>query len=203
MSVTEDTYTDNRDIDTIVNSTTADPKYEHIVTDILRDKRHDWSLNYYNDKKTSWDIEIVKAKNILKDCQDLISLNNAILDKQTKDLAKYRLGKTHPDYLHLTTQNLKTMDSAYAVATDTITESRDRINTTTAFLNEALWNQYIESRTTRIMRHLRTKFKADDNIEFLRRGVTWIHNYAVKLHKYNTLNTVTYKEINLEANSAW
>ena len=203
MSVTEETYTDSRDIDTIVNSTTADPKYEHIVTDILRDKRHDWSLNYYNDKKTSWDTEIVKARNILKVCQELITANNAMLDKQTKDLARYRLGKTHPDYLHLTPQNLKTMDSSYAVATDTIAENNEHIKTTTAFLNEALWNQYIESRTRQIMRHLRTKFKTDNDVEFLRRGVTWIHNYAVKLHKYNTLNTVTYKEINLESSSAW
>jgi hypothetical protein len=198
-----DTTTDN--FDTLVNSTVPDKKYAHIVDDILRDKKHGWSLKYYEDSRTSWDPVVGRTVASIKTHELNIINNQAILDKQTKDLSKSRLPIDHKDYKPISKQEKKKMDLAYIVSTDEISFSNNSLKSLRPYLETILWSQYVESKSIRLMRHLRDKFMFDADQDFLERGVTWAFTYANKLrclNDYTESNVDDVSEVD-ESCSAW
>ena len=60
-------------------------KHETTVANILRDKAHGWSLNYYNDKTTIYDVPLARA--------------NAMLELMKKEAEFQKAQKTHAAFL--------------------------------------------------------------------------------------------------------
>jgi len=190
--------------DNLVNSTEPDNRYDYIVADILRDKKSGWSLKYYEDNKTSWDPTVGRTRRTIARCISSINSNQALLDKQTKDLELSRLPKEHKDYKPITKQEKKHMDSAYVIATDEINSDKQTLRAMEPYLEDALWSQFVESRTTQFMRYIRNKFMLDGDLNFLKRGVTWVYTYAKNQRDPNSSTTVTDVVIQNDSNlSAW
>lgn len=177
--------------DNKVNSTEPDNKYNYIVSDILRDKKSGWSLKYYEDNRTSWDPAVGRTRSTIARCNSSIISNQALLEKQTKDLELSRLPKDHKDYKPLTKQEKKHMDAAYVIATDEINSDKQTLRVMEPYLEDALWSQFVESRTTQFMRYIRNKFMIDGDLDFLKRGVTWVYNYAKNQRDPNSSAAVT------------
>lgn len=187
-----------------VNATDAEPRYEYIVDDIMRDKARDWSLKYFDDKANSWDPAVARTKAAIWHCENNISTNQAVLENQALVLKNSRLPQDHKDYKPINKHAVKAMDQAYVVATDEINYHINALKSLRPYLEDALWSHYIESKTTRTMRYLRNKFMNDSDINFLRRGTTWAMTYAKKLHDPNSIACVSERPVpELESYSAW
>lgn len=190
--------------DMLVNSTEPDNIYSHIITDILRDKQSGWSLKYYEDNRTSWDPVVGLTRDTIARCNSSIISNQCLLDKQAKDLELSRLAKDHKDYKLLTKQEKKHMDSAYVIAIDEINSDKQTLRVMEPYLEDALWSQFVESRTTQFMRYIRNKFMHDGDLNFLKRGVTWVNNYAKNQRDPNSSATVAATLISNDDNmTAW
>jgi len=61
--------------------------YESTINNILRDKAHAWSLNYYNEKATSYDVSLARAQ--------------AMLELMKKEGELHAAQKTHASFLAL------------------------------------------------------------------------------------------------------
>jgi hypothetical protein len=97
------------------------------------------------------------------------------------------------------------MEKEYINAIDTINSTKEKIHTLKIAIDDATWSQYIELHILNTMHYLRTKFMFDNDIDFLRRGVTWTQEYAEKLRKYRSNTSIPTKRLETGSNSysAW
>ena len=190
---------DKRSIDEVINSTIPLKKYEYIVQDFLRDKKYDWKLNYYdnnNNNHTTYDVIIartnVENENYMKSIKEnklLIDRTRDTIEKNNKVVKKNGIQELN-----------KKLEGVIEEAIDEINELNILIKNNIKLIKNYEWFQYIELNQDRNLRIIRNKFKMDDNLEYLRRGVTWICSYSNKLRGFSDEDE---KEKEDESLTAW
>ena len=182
-----DSYIDNRSMDELVSSTEPNEKYDFIVEDIFRDKDYGWQLNYYNDFNTSYDSQIARLNAETKECKADIESNTKLLEKIDADVKNAR---ANPSTKHLQNQ-AKISLSLYAGAVDAIAEDNRTLEKNAFTLENLTWLQYVESSQTKSLRYFRNKFKKDDDLDYMKRGVTWACSYASVLRQNQEQETIS------------
>ena len=84
-------------------------------------------------------------------------------------------------------------------AIDNINEYNIIIKKNESLLEEYKWLQFVELHKERHLRMIRNKFKMNRNLEYLRKGVSWICSYTDKLRGIPVDESYVLKE----DNSAW
>jgi hypothetical protein len=190
--MTSDLYIDKRSIDEIINSTKPLLQYEFIVTDILRDRDYRWELDYYKDyKHTTYDIIISKTIMENNEFIKIIEENKLIIDK-TRDIIE----KSNKNDKKI---NLKDLNTKIEDSIDIINNLENLIKKNNKLLEEYKWLQFIELNETKHLRMLRNKFQIYNDIDYLRRGVSWICSYSERLRG----NKVDESYVPKKDTSAW
>jgi len=186
-----DMYIDKRPIDEIINASKIYPQYEFIVNDILRDRDYGWTLDYYKgDNTTSYDVIIGRTKMEINDYNKYIVENKLSIDKARDLIDKNKkLKKNEIDDLNKKIEN----------AIDSINDFNNLIKKNESLLEEYKWLQFVELHKERHLRMIRNKFKMNRNLEYLRKGVSWICSYTDKLRGIPVDESYVLKE----DNSAW
>ena len=174
-------YNDNRSFDEVVKSTQPDKRFESVVQDIIRDRDYNWSLNYYSDNTTSWDVDLAKTVESINDIENAIKINKAILANSKEKLVRNRLEPDDKMYLKLSAKAKEDINQSYAQAIDDLNLSTKQLEELKPLKNEQTWKQYVDKMGTCNLRTLRTKFRKDDDIEYLQRGVTVVMTNVYKL----------------------
>lgn len=184
-------YIDSRPIDEIINSTQIIPHYEFIVSDIVRDRDYGWSLDYFKgDGTTTYDIIIFKTKKEINECMKEIVDNKLLIDKSRDSIDNNKkLKKNDIDELNKKIEN----------AIDNISELNNLIKKNEVLLKDYKWLQFIELNQEGHLRRIRNKFQIYGDLEYVRRGVSWICSYSEKLRG----NLINYSIKPKENISAW
>ena len=191
-----DLYIDKRSLDDIINSTKPLPQYEFIVTDILRDRDYRWELDYYkDDNQTTYDIIIARTNKENNDYLKSIDENKLLIDK-TRDIIEKNNKNDKKNDKKI---NLNELNSKIEDAIDIINNLNNLIKKNNKLLEEYKWLQYIELNETRHLRMLRNKFQIYHDLDYLRRGVTWICSYSERLRG----NKVDESYVPKKDTSAW
>lgn len=177
-------YIDNRSLAQIVQSQDPDPAYDFTVRDIIRDKLQEGKPNYYEDNRTTWDVIVAKTQLTLRRCRNDIDANTKMLEQIASDTANSRLPPTDKNYKKIVKVQQQIMDQNYAAAIDSINDDTATIKREQPLLQDYIWNQHLEASINRTMRYLRNKFMRDSDIDFLRRGVTWVRNHEKQFIGY-------------------
>ena len=167
---------------TFIQATAAEPmaKYEHIVRDVFRNRDSGWALKYYADSKTSWDLQVCQVQVAINGLSLEIQTNMALLAKLDKAFAAAALPPNHPDHVKLSRAEHATMDRDYVVAEHAIGTLMARREEHEELLLDYRMNQHLELVVSSSMRRLQEKFREDRDEDSLRRGITWVFEYAAK-----------------------
>jgi hypothetical protein len=173
-----DLYIDKRSLDEIIKSTKPLIQYEFIVTDILRDRDYRWELDYYkDDNQTTYDIIIARTNKENNDYMKFIEENKLLIDK-TRDIIE----KNNKNDKKIDKKiNLKELNTKIEDAIDMISNLNILIKKNNKLLEEYKWLQFIEFNETKNLRVLRNKFQIYNDLDYLRKGVSWICSYSEKL----------------------
>ena len=101
--------------------------------------------------------------------------------KKEGDAAKKVVIPEIPYFKKITPTERKRLDQVYAVAKDAINDDTKTMETSENLLKDYLWYQHVEKCKTATLRRIRNKFRNDGDLDFMRRGVTWVNNYSSKL----------------------
>jgi hypothetical protein len=197
MTTKSDLYLDTRPVDEIINSTEIIPQYEFIVNDIIRDRDYGWSLDYFKgDGTTTYDVIIARTKMEINDCMKLIVDNKLVIDK-TRDLIdnnNKETGKNKKKDIDINELNKKIEE-----AIDNISELNNLIKKDEQLLKDYKWLQFVELNQEGHLRRIRNKFQIYGDLEYVRKGVSWICSYTEKLRG----NLIDYSIKPKEDTSAW
>lgn len=197
MTTKSDLYLDTRPVDEIINSTEIIPQYEFIVNDIIRDRDYGWSLDYFKgDGTTTYDVIIARTKMEINDCMKLIVDNKLVIDK-TRDLIdnnNKETGKNKKKVIDINELNKKIEE-----AIDNISELNNLIKKDEQLLKDYKWLQFVELNQEGHLRRIRNKFQIYGDLEYVRKGVSWICSYTEKLRG----NLIDYSIKPKEDTSAW
>lgn len=176
-----DKWIDNRPFETIVMSTTALPAHENIVADILRDKAHDWRYNYFKpDGHSTHDAQLYRMTAEKAECEANIKTNKGLVDTLDKNIRCSRLPPNDKDYKKVKPDIIANWDRQYVQAEEDIMTDSKRSTELEGLIQKWSWNRYLELGRERSLYRLRNKFMRDNDIDFLRRGVTWASEYELK-----------------------
>ena len=195
-------FVETRSFDELLDLTVPDPKYESVVNDVIRDKISGWRHRYYEGAGTCWDVTIARTANLIHDCEVTIKDFEKILTKQNDKIANSRHPPNHKDYKALHKKEKDEMDKMYVIATDSIHESKTTLSIQKPILDDLLWLQYVEKYARTSMNYLINRYKANDNYDYLRKGVTCIWSYVAKLQEMS-MNMPKKQQEREQSNSAW
>jgi hypothetical protein len=155
-----------------INSVMPIKRYDYIVEDILRDKKYNSSLDYYNNttQASSYDILIAKTKMKIDQIQSNIVDSKSYIDKSREVIEKNNK-KT----------DVKELNKKIEESMDQICELENCIKKTKQELKDYELFQYIELNEEAHLRNIRNKFMIDNNLEYLKKAVTWICSYSDRM----------------------
>lgn len=166
--------------ETFIQATEPMAKYENIVKDVFRNRDSGWALKYYADSKTSWDLSVGRVQIIINGLSLEIQTNRTLLAKLDKAFAAAALPPDHADYVKLTRAEHTTMDRDYVVAEHTLATLMTLREQQEDLLLDYRMNQHLEAVVSSSMRRLQEKFREDRDEDSLRRGITWVFEYAAR-----------------------
>ena len=176
-----DQWIDKRPFEEIVLSTTALPAHENIVADILRDKAHDWRYNYFKpDGHSMHDAEIWRMNHEKAACDANIKTNTTLVETLDKHIKCARLPPNDKDYKKAKPAEVANWDRQYVQAEEDILIDTKRSAELDSLIPKWSWNRDLELGRERTLYRLRNKFMRDNDLEFLRKGVTWANEYELK-----------------------
>ena len=176
-----DQWIDKRPFEEIVAATTALPAHENVVADILRDKNNDWRYNYFKpDGHSSHDAEIYRMTAEKAACDANVKVNKGLIETLDNNIRCSRLAPTEKDYKKVKPDIVANWDRQYVQAEEDIMTDTKRSVELDGLIHKWSWNRYLELGRERSLYRLRNKFMRDNDIEFLRKGVTWASEYALK-----------------------
>ena len=173
-------------------STEPEKKYESTVENILRDKAHGWSLDYYKDGKSIYDVDIVRAETMLA----LISKENELPAKQknlemlTSHLAVSPSSKKIKDEIkaeEAAIRQIRTEMSRLSYICGLSVSLQKAQNN----LDILIFKRYLEKNRAEGLQNLRNMFMHDGDEDFLRRGVTWVESRFDTLMATSTKGAVS------------
>jgi hypothetical protein len=157
-------------------STEPQQKYESTVENILRDKAHRWSLDYYKDSKSIYDVGILRAETMLA----LIAKENELPPKQKMlELLNKQMAVSPTKKIEA---EIKAEESAirqirvemsklsYICGPSVLLQVAEHKLETLTF------KRYLEKNRAEGLQNLRNMFMHDGDEDFLRRGVTWVES---------------------------
>ena len=176
-----DKWIDKRPFEEIVMSTTALPAHANIVADILRDKKNDWNYNYFKpDGQSSHDAELYRMIAEKQERDANIKTNVSLVETLDKHIKCARLLPTDKDYKKAKPAEITNWDRQYVQAEEDVLTDTKRSAELEGLIQKWSWNRYLELGRERTLWRLRTKFKYDNDLDFLERGVTWASEYELK-----------------------
>ena len=186
-------YIDKRSLEEIIKSTKPLIQYEFIVKDIIRDRDYRGELDYYKDENnTTYDIIIARTSMENNDYIKFIEENKLLIDKTREVIEKYNNNNNKKI-------NLKELNTKLEDAIDMINNLDILIKKNNKLLEEYKWFQFIEKNQTRNLRIIRNKFIIDNDLDYLKKGVSWICSYSERLRG----NKVDESYVPKEDISAW
>ena len=191
---------------TFIQATEPMAKYEDIVRDVFRNRDSGWVLKYYVDSKTSWDLQVGRVQFTIHQLSAEIQTNRALMAKLDKAFAAAGLPPDHADYVKLSRAEHATMDRDYVVAEHGLATLMGLREEQEDLLLDYRMNQHLESLVSSSMRRLQEKFREDGDVDFLRRGITWVFEYAAR-HRVAAAATAAATAVNEDEErldlSAW
>jgi hypothetical protein len=186
-------YIDKRSLEEIIKSTKPLIQYEFIVKDIIRDRDYRGELDYYKDENnTTYDIIIARTSMENNDYIKFIEENKLLIDK-TREVIEKNNNNNNKKI------NLKELNTKIEDAIDMINNLDILIKKNNKLLEEYKWFQFIEKNQTRNLRIIRNKFIIDNDLDYLKKGVSWICSYSERLRG----NKVDESYVPKEETSAW
>ena len=164
--------------DALVAKTEPDSRFESVVQDFIRDKTYGYADSYGSN---SWDSDLAHTNDKIEQIKKDSKTNHAILEKCKDQLARNRLDPKNKDYIKLKPEQKQSIQANYAMATDVINECNDELPQLYASQSKFTWNRTVEQMTSGNLKKLRMKFMRDNNINYLRRGITMALTYSHKL----------------------
>ena len=200
MTTKSDLYVDTRPVDEIINSTKIIPQYEFIVNDIIRDRDYGWSLDYFKgDGTTTYDVIIARTKMETNDYMKLIVDNKLIIDKTRDLIDNYNKETGKVKGKEKNKIDINELNKKIEEAIDNISEFNNLIKKNEVLLKEYKWLQFVELNQEGHLRRIRNRFQIYGDLEYVRRGVSWICSYSEKLRG----NNIDYSIKPKEDTSAW
>jgi hypothetical protein len=151
-------------------------KYEPVVSNILRDKAHGWCLDYYNDKKTSYDVSLLRAQSMLE-----LMKKEGELQKAQKTHAAFLASSKRPDAR--LKEDIKAIESLISQLKGEVSRlsftSYGATRASSFFMAEDIINtlaykQLLEKKRNSSLQRLRNLFMMDGDLEAMRQGVATI-----------------------------
>lgn len=172
-------------------STEPEKKYESTVENILRDKAHGWSLDYYKDGKSIYDVDIVRAETML-----------ALISKENELPAKQKNLEMLTSHLAVSpSKKIKDEIKAEEAAIRQIRTEMSRLSYICGLsvslqkaqnnLDILIFKRYLEKNRAEGLQNLRNMFMHDGDEDFLRRGVTWVESRFDTLMATSTKGAVS------------
>jgi hypothetical protein len=176
-----DKWIDNRPFEVIVAATEALPAHENIVAEILRDKKSGWRYNYFKpDGHSTHDAQLNRMNTEKAACEANIKTNKGLIETLDKNIRCARLPPNDKDYKKAKPDMIANWDKQYVQAEEDIMVDTKRSIELEGLIHQWSWNRYLELGRERTLYRLRNKFMIDNDIEFLRKGVTWASEYELK-----------------------
>jgi hypothetical protein len=157
-----------------------DQRFEYIVNDILRDKKSNWSYNYYSNPISQWHANVVKHNMSVLSMQQVITKNNKTLADLDLQISKTKLDPKNPEYKPLKKEEFEKIDETYTELAKANIHLFDDIKKEKVELDKYRYLDYVCSRTNNNIYTLRNKFQIDGDLEYLRKGITFtfLQQYA-------------------------
>lgn len=195
------TSTDASIVERVLSTTPLD-KYNHLVDNILYDKKSGWNADHYkNDGRSSLDPEIGRMTAEKRNCDAAITDNEKLMVECDKNIQRARLPKTDKNYKKASPGEISRWDKQYVQAQEDIMHDANRSDELREKIELWSWNRYIDVGRTNRLKWLRDKYMRDDDLEFLRKGVTWVCAYAdCQSYNLTAAEAVEVSEVSL---SAW
>lgn len=171
-------YLNTMSFDALVIKTEPDSRFESVVLDFIRDKTYGYADSYGNN---SWDSDLARTNDKIEQIKKENKTNLAILEKCKDQLERLRLDPKNKDYIKLKPEQKQSIQANYAMATDAIRDCNEELPTLLALQSKFMWNRTVEQMTSGNLKKLRMKFMCDNNINYLRRGITMALTYSYKM----------------------
>ena len=169
----------------VVYRTEPDERDEYIVADILRDRDYGWKLNYYSpNEKPAWTIPVIRSRTKIEQLKTNIVKHQTILAKIDEDTDCSRLEPTNEKYKKLTYKDKEEMNRLYALAIDTINEDNNSLEEMLNIHRKNEINEDVEIKRTELLRRIRNEFRSNNDLDYLKRAVTWTVEYTEKLRGF-------------------
>ena len=172
-------------------STEPEQKYEPTVENILRDKAQRWSLDYYKEGKSTYDVSIARAEAML-----------ALISKENELPAKQKILEMLNSHLAVSpTKKIKDEIKAEEAAIRQIKAEMSRLSficgpsvplhAAQHNLETLIFKRYLEKNRIEGLQNLRNMFMHDQDEDYLRRGVTWVESRFETLMATSTKGAVS------------
>jgi len=167
--------------------TEPNPKYEHVVENILRDRAAGWKHDYYRDTSTSVDAHVGRAQLEIQRHKQLIKKWEGLLDKIMSSIEKSKLEPSEPadpaapKVKKLSPKEVEDLEKEYSEIYKVMCEQMVLLDGANTACDDLTWKQYAESKRLSLIQGLRNTFMLNADEDSLRRGVTWVEEYCKKL----------------------
>jgi hypothetical protein len=148
-------------------------KHEPTVANILRDKAHGWSLNYYNDKASIYDVPLARARAMLELMKKETELHAAqkrhagflACSKRPEGRLKEDIKAIESVISQLKSEVSRLSFTSYGAArASSFSRAEDIIHTLS-------YKQLLEQQRTSSLQRVRNLFMVDGDVEAMRQGV--------------------------------
>jgi hypothetical protein len=176
-----DSYTQKRSFEEIVQNVVPDEAYNYVVDTILHDKKQNWSLDCFKpDGKSIQDVKIARMSAEKAKCDSAVKANGLLLEVLAENIRCARLHPTDKNYKKAKPIEISNWDKAYVQAEEDIMLDSKESCLLTDLIADREWNRYLELFSGGYLWLARNKFRYDNDMDFLKRAVTWACNYQKK-----------------------
>jgi len=146
----------------LIQATEYDPRSKYWVDDVVRSSNQ--QFNYYKESNSStYDLVIYRAKKKIQLSEEIITYSTKVIEDINE---KEKL--TEKDELRI------------KIYREMIYNALNTIDTTKDSLIDYEWDACLEKIIRRMLNALEYKYSLDNNLEYLRKGVTWVRAYSFR-----------------------
>ena len=166
-----------------VRQTEPNPKYEHVIENILRDKADGWKHDYYRETSTSFDAHVGRAHAEVQRYKVVIKKWEIALEKIMSAIENSQLEASHPKFKKMSPKEVEELEKEYSEAYTIKCQQMVLLDGAEQVCQDLTWKQYTERKRLSLIQGLRNTFMMNADEDYLRRGVTWVENYCTKERK--------------------
>ena len=158
-----------------ISSVEPDVRYDYIIQDIIRDKNSSWSHDYYSNSSSTWTIKQAISQSEIDRLNSRINVLNGTMKKLDQQIANSKLNPNEKGFKSLSPADIERIDQGFKDAVYEIRECQGDLDSEKPKCEQFRFNAMVDSRRIVGLRDLRNRFVMDGDLDFLSRGVTWVH----------------------------